>query len=182
MVRGKSDLSRVISHALRHEPWAYELELDQEGWTDIGTLLESLRRERRDWQSLTEDDLADMIRSSTKPRHEVANGRIRALYGHSIPGRLKRTPAEPPTELFHGTARATVPNIRCEGLRPMGRQFVHLSTDPETALAVARRKSADQVILRIEAREASQVGVQFYSGNEKVWLAHSIPARFITFC
>lgn len=26
-------LSRAVSHALRHEPWLYELELDGEGWT-----------------------------------------------------------------------------------------------------------------------------------------------------
>ena len=27
------ELSKTISHALRHEPWLYELELDDEGWT-----------------------------------------------------------------------------------------------------------------------------------------------------
>lgn len=30
-------LSRLVSHALRHEPWIYELELDDEGWVPIDT-------------------------------------------------------------------------------------------------------------------------------------------------
>ena len=29
-------LSRVVSHALRHEPWLYELELDEDGWVGGG--------------------------------------------------------------------------------------------------------------------------------------------------
>ena len=33
------DLSRAVSHALRHEPWLYELELDETQY-DWGTLYE----------------------------------------------------------------------------------------------------------------------------------------------
>jgi putative RNA 2'-phosphotransferase len=29
------ELSEVFSHALRHEPWLYELELDDEGWASL---------------------------------------------------------------------------------------------------------------------------------------------------
>lgn len=36
-------LSRAVSHALRHEPWLYELELDGEGWTSVDDLLQALR-------------------------------------------------------------------------------------------------------------------------------------------
>jgi len=28
-------LSKTVAHALRHEPWLYELELDEEGWTPV---------------------------------------------------------------------------------------------------------------------------------------------------
>ena len=30
------ELSRAVSHALRHQPWLYELELDDEGWVQVG--------------------------------------------------------------------------------------------------------------------------------------------------
>lgn len=37
-------LSRVVSHALRHEPWLYELELDARGWTSMDALVEVFTR------------------------------------------------------------------------------------------------------------------------------------------
>ena len=30
-----ADLSEAVSHALRHEPWLYELELDDAGWAPV---------------------------------------------------------------------------------------------------------------------------------------------------
>lgn len=32
-------LSKEVSYALRHAPWKYELELDEEGWVNIDQLL-----------------------------------------------------------------------------------------------------------------------------------------------
>lgn len=174
------ELSRTVSHALRHEPWLYELELDEEGWTPIDGVLSALRGERQEWRSLTEADLVRMIEASSKRRHEISGGRIRALYGHSVPGRLRKTPAVPPGLLFHGTAPASLPNIRSSGLLPMGRQYVHLSIDRATAEEVGRRKSPRPIILQVLAGEAHVQGVRFYEGNEKVWLADQVPARFIT--
>lgn len=61
----------------------------------------------------------------------------------------------------------------------MGRQSVHLSVDRDTARAVGARKAPEPVILAVAAREAAAVGAVFYVGNEKVWLADSVAARFI---
>ena len=30
-----ADLSKEIAYALRHAPWEYELEIDNEGWVSI---------------------------------------------------------------------------------------------------------------------------------------------------
>lgn len=172
-------LSKTVSHALRHEPWLYELELDDEGWVNVEALLAALREEMPAWRNLTESDLVEMIRSSSKQRHELAAGRIRALYGHSLPGKLHRTPAMPPAYLFHGTSPAFVAAIRRDGLLPMARQYVHLSIDAETAQAVGKRKSPAPIILVVKSQEARQAGVAFYEGNEKVWLADRVPPEFI---
>jgi RNA:NAD 2'-phosphotransferase (TPT1/KptA family) len=51
-------LSKVMSHALRHQPWVYELELDEQGWVDLNTLLAALRIERDEWRGLDQNDLA----------------------------------------------------------------------------------------------------------------------------
>ena len=37
-------LSREISYALRHAPWEYELEVDEQGWVPIERLLDALYR------------------------------------------------------------------------------------------------------------------------------------------
>ena len=172
-------LSRAVSHALRHEPWLYELELDAQGWTPVDALVAALRRERG-LEALTVTDVESMVAGAAKQRHELLDGRIRASYGHSLPGRIGATPGVPPDLLFHGTSPAVAEVIRSEGLLPMGRQYVHLSVDVETARAVGSRKSPAPVTLTINAGEASGSGVVFYAGNERVWLADSVPARFIT--
>ena len=171
------NLSRAVSHALRHEPWLYELELDDEGWTSIGDVLAALRIQG--WNDLDEDDLVQMIAGSSKQRHEIRGEKIRALYGHSIAGKLKRTPASPPDVLFHGTDPDVVPQIKTKGLLPMNRQFVHLSIDEATAIEVGRRKSKTPILLRIIATQAHADGVHFYEGNDKVWLADTVPPEFI---
>lgn len=179
MARDLTRLSRVLSHALRHEPWLYELELDDAGWTDIGPVLAAMRRQPWAWPDLGEQDLVEMIRTGSKQRHEIAGSRIRALYGHSVPGRLHRTPAAPPALLFHGTSPSAAGRIAREGLRPMRRQYVHLSVDRETAQLVGARKAAAPIILAVRAADAAAAGIRFYAGNDKVWLADHVPAAFI---
>jgi len=173
-------LSKEVSYALRHAPWEYELELDDEGWVDISQLLASLR-EAPEWRELDVHDLQTMIERSEKRRHEISGERIRALYGHSIPQQIVKTPAKPPEILYHGTARRFVPSIKEAGLLPRNRQYVHLSADIETALQVGKRRDGEPVLLKVRAFEAWGNGVRFYIGNEKVWLADAIPPGYIGF-
>ena len=173
-------LSRTLSHALRHEPWLYELELDKEGWTPVDAVLAALRQESPAWRDLAEQDLAETIRTSSKRRHEMADGKIRALYGHSVPNKLLKIAAAPPDCLFHGTSPQALAKIQQDGLLPMARQYVHLSTNRENALAVGRRKAPVPVLLSVAAQEASKAGVTFYAGNDKVWLADQVPWTYIT--
>ncbi|MCK6524420.1 RNA 2'-phosphotransferase [Myxococcota bacterium] len=174
-----TDVSRAASHALRHEPWIYELELDADGWTDVDALLRALRDKGGPWAQLERTHLEQMIRGSEKQRHELVGDRIRALYGHSTPDRLQRVPSPPPSVLLHGTSPDVLETILADGLRPMSRQFVHLSVDEETARSVGQRKHRSPVLLRVSAHEAHEGGVPFYLGNGKVWLADYVPAAFL---
>lgn len=178
MVRN-DELSKVLSHALRHEPWLYELELDDEGWTSLDAVLWALRADRAEWRDLSRADVEGMIESSSKRRHQLVDDRIRALYGHSVAGKLRRESATPPVILFHGTSPDVANAIGREGLKPMSRQYVHLSVDAATALEVGRRKSRAAALFEIDARAAHDDGVAFYAGNEWVWLADLVPARFM---
>ena len=108
------------------------------------------------------------------------NGKIRAIYGHSAPDRVVKQAAVPPSLLYHGTDSDAADKILSEGLKPMTRQYVHLSLDQHTAREVGARKDSHPVILQVRAADASRSGVAFYEGNELVWLADYIPAVFIS--
>ncbi len=172
------DLSREISYALRHAPWEYELEMDEEGWVPVEQLLDALHRTEK-WSNISEKDLKDMIERSEKKRHELADGKIRAFYGHSIPQKILKVEKTPPNVLYHGTARRFWDSINEKGLLPRSRQYVHLSQDIETAENVGKRHDDKPVVLVIDSKRAWDDGIKFYIGNEKVWLADAIPSKYI---
>lgn len=172
-------LSTTVLHALQHEPWLYELELDNEGWVSIEKLLSALHAEKEECRKLTIDDLDNMIRFSAKKCHEIKDGKIRALYDHSISDKLIKEQSEPPEILYHGASPEVAKIILQEGLKPINRQYVHLSVDTEIAKQVGVRKSKSPVILVIEAQKAYRDGSKFYIGNEHVWLADYVGAEHI---
>lgn len=132
------ELSKEISYALRHAPWEYELEIDQEGWVPVEQLLDALHKAEK-WKNIGEADLKEMIEKSEKKRHELKDGRIRAFYGHSIPMKILKEEKMPPDILYHGTARGFLESISENGLLPQSRQYVHLSQDIETAKKVGMK-------------------------------------------
>lgn len=172
------ELSKEVSYALRHAPWEYELEMDEEGWVPIGQLLGALHRVDK-WKSTCEADLSKIIEKSEKKRHEIKDGKIRALYGHSIPMKILKEKKAPPDILYHGTAKKFMKSIMENGLSPQSRQYVHLSLDVETAKNVGKRHDDKPCILIVDAKEAWNEGINFYLGNEKVWLSDAIPSRYI---
>lgn len=173
-----TELSREISYALRHAPERYGLELDVNGWASVGVLLEALRQQKK-YQTLSRQDIEDMILCSEKKRHELAGNRIRALYGHSVKTRIQKEAERPPAVLYHGTAKRFLTSILEDGLKPMKRQYVHLTEEQRIAEEVGRRRDDIPVILCIDAVAAWKDGIRFYPGNDKVWLSDRLPARYI---
>ena len=92
------ELSKEVSYALRHAPWEYELEMDEEGWVSIEQLLNALNTEGK-FGNITRNDLVVMIYKSEKKRHEIKAGKIRAMYGHSIPMHIVKEEKTPPDKL-----------------------------------------------------------------------------------
>jgi putative RNA 2'-phosphotransferase len=173
-------LSKAMSKALRHRPERLGLTLAADGSIELQTLIEALNS-RSGWpRTITEADIMQVVDHGSKQRFAVEDGRIRARYGHSIPLAAPYEQQEPPALLFHGTTRERAMAIMEEGLLPMGRQVVHLSTDVETAMQVGRRHGSDVVVLRVDARRAWKEGVPFYRGNDSTWLADPIPPAYLT--
>lgn len=181
---GKSEdrlrrLSRLLSHALRHDPNRYGLTLAADGSVAVDELLAQVRRRIRGWRDLSERDLERLLELPGKRRFAVADGRIRARYGHSVPDVAPPAPVEPPGLLLHGTTADAGERILAEGLSAMQRRFVHLSVDRQTALAVARRRTQQPVILTVLAGAAHAAGVRFHPVGDDVWLCQRVPPEFL---
>ncbi len=172
-------LSKEISYALRHAPWEYELELDENGFVPIEQLLHSLKSLNEYGRDVTKEDLEYIVAHSDKKRHEIVGDKIRALYGHSVPIKIEKIPGTPPDVLYHGTARRFLDSIMKDGLLPMKRRYVHLSVDTDMATLVGKRRDANPVILQIDSKAALNAGIKFYIGNDKVWLCDKMPAKCI---
>jgi putative RNA 2'-phosphotransferase len=172
------DISRYLSHVLRHEPQSIGLSLDAQGWARIDELVE---RSGAHGMPLTRDLILDVAQGSDKQRFTCDGaGRIRANHGHTLPIDLGIAPSEPPAILFHGTAITSVASIKAAGLIPGLRQFVHLSADTGTAKSVGRRHGRP-VVLRVAAGRMWAAGFKFVRSASAVWLTSSVPAEFIQF-
>lgn len=149
-------LSKLLSFVLRHNPDEVGLALEGGGWVDVDDLLAALAGRGR---SHTRADLKRAAQLGGKGRFsfDESGERFRANYGHSLPVQLELTPQEPPIRLYHGTARRFVQQIERQGLRPQGRQYVHLSAQSSAAQAVGQRHGRP-VVLVVRAGELQRQG------------------------
>ena len=74
-------LSKTLSHALRHAPEAYDLVLDDGGWTPLADVVRGVAAALR--APVTADDVARVVAESPKRRFELDGASIRAAYGQA---------------------------------------------------------------------------------------------------
>lgn len=172
----EENLSKFMSKILRHTPEQFGVDLDHEGFCHIDELVKGITAEER-WSNINEADIIQVVKNCSKQRYEVINGYIRANYGHSA-GRLEYKQANPPSALYHGTNTKVVDKILVEGIKPMGRKYVHLSEGLEFA-ALAGKRRGELVILEVNSMNANLSDVKFYFANNGVWLADYIPPNYL---
>ena len=173
-----TQLSKTIAHALRHEPEAYGLQLDESGWVSLELLVNALRS--KNWPQLEPDNIVQVAAATDKKRFEIKDGRIRAYYGHSTDEKIVKTPVVPPILLYHGTIAANMHSILQNGLLPMERQYVHLSEDVQTARIVGSRRKGEVIIFKVSALEAHNSGIAFYREENGTWLAEPVSPKFLS--
>jgi putative RNA 2'-phosphotransferase len=168
-------VSKFLSRHLRHAPEDIGLTLDEAGWVEVDELLAACARAGF---PLTRDDLERVVATNNKQRFSLVGNRIRANQGHSVAVDLQLPVVEPPELLYHGTVAANLAAIRAEGLRPMGRHDVHLSSDVDTATRVGARRGKP-VVLTVQAGAMYVEGYEFRVSENGVWLVAAVPPRFL---
>lgn len=169
-------ISRFLSYLLRHRPSEYPLAFDRHGfvaWAEIVNLVQ----ER--FYDATEEEIRAVVNESEKKRFELRDDKIRATYGHSFPVDLGLEPAEPPGELYYGTARDLAQSILREGLKPRDRRYVHLSGSLEEAEAVGKRRDPAPAVIVVDTGAAREANVLFYRSGA-LFLAENVPPRFLS--
>jgi putative RNA 2'-phosphotransferase len=172
-------VSKTLSYILRHAAAKYDLETDQNGWVEIQKLLEVVRNNHIEWKNIQKSDLIEIVNSCPKQRFELKDEKIRAKYGHSIALKITTSSTEPPPILYHGTSLQNIKLVFKDGLKPMLRQYVHLSSNIKTALEVGYRKSSNPVVIKVYAKKAYEDKINFYIGNEDTWLSDYIPPEYL---
>jgi putative RNA 2'-phosphotransferase len=168
-------ISKFLSYILRHNPAKFNLKISKNGCVDVEEVLTIIKSK---FPGFNKERLKELVAQDPKERFQILNNKIRATYGHSIPVELPDQPIKPPEVLYHGTSMQAQAKILNTGLKPMHRQFVHLSQNQKVAFSVGLRHAQQPAILKILALDAHQKGIKFYR-QANTYLAKFIPKEYI---
>lgn len=170
-----TNTSKYISLILRHKPEEIGITLDEHGWANVDELIAGL--------NIDMSTLEEIVATDDKQRYSFNEDKtlIRANQGHSIPVDVELEEKEPPEYLWHGTATKYLDGIFNEGLIPKSRLYVHLSADPETAIAVGLRHG-NGALLQVDAAKMHEDGYKFYLSKNGVWLTKHVPRSYFCPC
>jgi putative RNA 2'-phosphotransferase len=167
----KNERSKYLALILRHKPELVNLELMKDGWVQVTNLCNNT--------DFTMDELEEIVTTDTKGRYQFSEEKqfIRAVQGHSKKVDIEFKEFIPTKELYHGTADRFYSSILQEGIKKMSRQYVHLSSDIETAKLVGKRHGNVKIII-IDAIKMFKDGYKFYIADNGVILTDIVPIKY----
>ena len=178
-MKSQKEHSKFLSLVLRHHPEVINITLSDDGWADIG---EFIAKANNRGFNFSYASISEIVATSDKQRFKLSDDgeKIRANQGHSINVDIGLAKKSPPEKLFHGTATKFVESIKKQGLIAGNRQYVHLSSDEETAIKVGKRHGSP-IVLLIESGKMQQAGFEFFLSENQVWLTKQVPSEYIVF-
>lgn len=171
-------ISKAMSWVLRHEAERLKLTIDPEGYVPLTEVIDAINTHAS--LNATEAEIHQVVHAGDagKQRFSIVDDFIRANYGHTLAVEVSHPVAVPPVTLYHGTSSHKVDKIMAEGLKPMLRQFVHLTTEHALACSVGARHGRP-IVLGVDAMKAHAAGISFFKANERFWLSRLIPPDFV---
>lgn len=157
-------LSKSMAYQLRHSGPASGVPIDKAGFAEMDALAQALKVEASEILAVAEH--------AGEPRFQVRDGRIRALYGHSLAVSIDAgIDVGGPAALYHGSSWEALDAIVDQGLIPMQRRMVHLTNNVDEASAVGERKGTPIVLVVYQTGAEQPVA-------EGIWVVEKvIPQR-----
>lgn len=169
---------------LRHKPEKANLTLDLQGWCSIQQLVENTDFTLIELMNIVRDD--EKLRYAVNPPFSecLQTGEppieIRASQGHSTSDvKMTFKKVIPPVILYHGADDQFFEIIMKQGLKPIKRHHVHLSSTVDVAEAVGGRRKKGYRVLEIDAKSMVADGLQFYISENNVYLSDHVPPKYL---
>jgi len=173
MVQKKSPkrLSKFITYVLGRKPAEFGLASDHNGYIKIKEFLRAVCEEEG-FKYVRRSHIDEILMSLPNPLIEIDGNFIRAKFRDNLP---KQNPTyNLPKLLYTCVRRKAYPNVFIKGIFPMDFSRVILSSEPEMAERIGKRKDQLPVLLTVQTQKSIAEGIVFYEAGDTLFLSESI--------
>jgi putative RNA 2'-phosphotransferase len=178
--RELNSLSRIIAGALRHFPDKLRLGMDGHGWVEISQLMDAIGSSRSGFNWLRLHHIQALVATDPRSRYQIDGGMIRAKYGHSIDVNLDDLPITEADELFYPVTEEEADIVLENGIHPIDRKKVHLSTTIEKAVEAGSVRSENPLIIKVDGVKARENGIDIFQASHDVCVTDSVDAEYLS--
>jgi len=169
--RTLEQLAKFISYMLGRNPAEFGLVPDSDGFVKIKDFLKAVSEEDG-LKYVRRSNINEILITLPNPPVEIRGNHIRAKHRHAMPTNI---PAQNlPKLLYTCVRRKAYPSVLENGIRPMGFSHVILSSEPEMAKRIGRRRDPSPVRLVVRTKISLDKSITFYEAGETLYLAESI--------
>jgi putative RNA 2'-phosphotransferase len=169
--RSLEKLAKIISYILGRNPAEFGLVPDSDGFVKIKEFLKALSEEEG-FKYVRTSNINEILITLPNPPVEIEGNHIRAKHRLAMPTKI---PVQNlPKLLYTCIRRKAYPSVLENGILPMGFSHVILSSDPDMAERMGKRRDPMPVQLVVQTDISLNKGITFYEAGETLYLAESI--------
>jgi putative RNA 2'-phosphotransferase len=170
-------LAKIISYILGRNPAEFGLVPDPEGFVTIKEFLKVVSEEKG-LKHVRRSSIDEILVTVPNPMIEIRGNHIRSKEFQTSSGYL---PARDiPKLLFTCVRRKAYSFVVEKGIFPLGFSHIILSSNPDMAERIGRRRDPEPVRLVVQTQKCVDKGTVFYKSGETLYLAESIPPGCFT--
>ncbi len=170
-------IGRTLAAILRHGK--YSPDMDDQGYVPMQEIVSLIRGRYSYMNWLRPRHIEALVETDPKGRYSIANNRIHATYGHTIPLELRLDNEDIPPELFYPVDPDETDDILVDGISPTDRNMVHLSRTFRDALRAGAVRMEEPEILVIDTALCIEMGSDIGRAAKTVYLCKHVPSDAI---